>query len=106
MHPMSTMRMLRALHARVARRLAKWGAWSLVALAVALGLGLFPLRVAITNAASTPGTPVPAEAIADLDLSGSDWLKAPFLLGEAWGFAVLGAVLVARQHAPALGWLF
>src|SRR5262245_13631734 len=99
MHPMSTLR------ARVARRLAKRVAWSLVALAVVLGLSTLALVVAVTRAAAPPDTPVPAEAIATLQLSGRDWLETPLVLGESWGFAALGAVLVARQRAGALGWL-
>jgi hypothetical protein len=87
-------------------RVARWLAWSLVALAVALGLSLLPLVVAASRAAAAPGTRVPAGAIAGLDLSGLSWLKTLPVLGEAWGFAALGAVLVSRRSAPALGWLF
>ena len=100
MHPMSTLRL------RAARRLAKWLAWSLVALTVALGLSTVALVVAVTRAAVAPDTPVPPEAIAALQLSGRDWLQTPLVLVEAWGFAVLGAVLVSRQRARALAWLF
>src|SRR5258708_35995096 len=84
-------------------RVARWLAWSLVALAVALGLSLLPLVVAVSRAASAPGTPVPPGAIAGLDLSGLSWLKTPPLPGEAWGFAALGPVLLSPQSAPARG---
>src|SRR5258707_269701 len=87
-------------------RVARWLAWSLVALAVALGLSLLPLVVAVSRAAAASGTPVPRGAIAGLDLSALSWLKALPMLGEAWGFAALGAVLVSHRSAPALGWLF
>ena len=47
-------------------RLATWVAWSMCALAVALGLGLLPLIVAFTRAAAVPGTPIPPQTIAEL----------------------------------------
>jgi hypothetical protein len=95
---------MRTLREHVARRLATWGAWSLVALTVALGLAALPLAVAVANAAR--GAPLPPELAANLPQSALDWLAQLLGLGEALGFAVLGAVLVARQHATALGWLF
>jgi hypothetical protein len=91
-------------------RVARWLAWSLFALTVALGLGTVPLAIALTRAAA-PGSPVPPEVVAALRLSGLGWLQAVFYLATACAFAALGAVLVARQSrqpqpAHALGWLF
>jgi len=92
-------------------RIASWLAWSLFALTVALGLGTVTLMVALTRAASAPGSPVPSEVAAGLRLSGLGWLQTVFYLATACAFAALGAVLVARQSrqpqpARALGWLF
>jgi hypothetical protein len=47
-------------------RVASWLAWSLVALAVALGLGVLLLFVAVRRAASAPGTPFPQAAAAHM----------------------------------------
>jgi hypothetical protein len=96
------MRSMRSMRPRI----AMWVAWSLVALAVAFGLATLALDVAVTSAAAVPDTPIPPETIAALQHSGVSGLSALFALGEAWGFAVLGAVLVSRRYAPALGWLF
>src|SRR6266852_309888 len=92
-------------------RAVRWLAWSLVALAVALSLGTLPLLVALTRAASAPGTPLPPAVAAGLRLSGLGWLKVVFYLAILCAFAALGAVLIARQSrqpqpARALGWLF
>jgi hypothetical protein len=92
-------------------RAARWLAWSLVALTVALALGTLTLLVALTRAASAPGTPLPPQVAAGLRLSGLGWLQVVFYLAIACAFAALGAVLVARQSrepqpAHALGWLF
>src|SRR5262249_6092749 len=54
----------------------------------------------------TPGTPVPKEVAAGLQRSGLGWLQVAFYLAMACAFAALGAVLVARQSAQALRWLF
>ncbi len=47
-------------------RVARWLAWSLFALTVALGLGTLPLAIAVTRAASAPGTPFPPAAAAQM----------------------------------------
>src|SRR5262245_16701311 len=99
---MRSMRSMRSMRPRI----ATWVAWSLVALAVALGFATLALDVAVTSATAVPGTPIPSQTIAHLQQSGVSGLSALFALGEAWGFAALGAALVARRHAPALGWLF
>jgi hypothetical protein len=99
---MSITSIMHTLRTRVARRLA----WSLFALVVALGLGLLPLVVAVTRAASAPGTPFPPAAVAALQLSGLDWLGLLLRLVVAWAFAALGALIVARSPAHAIGWLF
>src|SRR5215470_12200277 len=90
----------------VRTRVARWLAWSLVAFAV--GLGLLPVASAVARAFSAPHPTVPQAVIAAAPLSAPvpSWLSALLALGEAWGFAVLGAVLVSRQSARALGWLF
>src|SRR5260221_9764369 len=92
-------------------RVARWLAWSLFALTVALGLGTVTLMVALTRAAVAPGSPVPSEVAAALRLSGLGWLQTVFYLPMFCAFAALGAVLVARQSrqpqpAHALGRLF
>src|SRR5262249_16456683 len=87
---------------------AGWLAWSLVALPVALGPGALPPAVALTRAASTPApsTPLPPQAVAQLQLSAPSWQGLLGTVVLAWVFAALGALLVARSPAPALGWLF
>jgi hypothetical protein len=87
-------------------RVASWLAWSLVALAVALGLGVLLLFVAVTRAAAAPGSPFPPAAVAALQPSGLDWLVLALRLVVAWAFAALGAVIVSRSPAHAIGWLF
>jgi hypothetical protein len=47
-------------------RVARWLAWSLVALTVALDLGTLPQYIAVTRAASAPGTPFPPAAAAHM----------------------------------------
>jgi len=99
---MTTMSTLRAMRTRV----AGWHAWSLAALVVALGLGVLLLFVAVTRAASAPSTPFPPAAVAALQPSGLDWLELALRLVEACAFAALGALIVARSSAHAIGWLF
>jgi hypothetical protein len=43
-------------------RIARWLAWSLFALTVALDLGTLPLYIAVARAAAAPGTPFPPAA--------------------------------------------
>jgi hypothetical protein len=104
--PMPPMHSMSTLHTRVARRLAKWVAWSLVALNVALSLGFLLLLVAVTGAASAPGTPFSPEAAAQLQASSVGWLNTLIGLVACWAFAVLGALIVSRDPAHAIGWLF
>jgi hypothetical protein len=87
-------------------RLAKRVAWSLCALAVALGLGLLPLVVAVTRAAPTPGTPLPPDTAERLQVSALDWVEGVFGVVALVAFSVLGAVIVARSPARTLGWIF
>src|SRR5258708_20087143 len=85
---------------------ASWLAWSLFALAVALGIGFLPLFVAVTRAASAPDTPFPPQAVAALQMSALGWIETLVSLVGAWAFAALGAVIVSRSPAHAIGWLF
>jgi hypothetical protein len=87
-------------------RIARWLAWSLFALTVALGLGTLPLLVAVTRAASALGTPFPPAAAAALQASTLGWLQALVTLVVAWAFAALGALIVSRYPTHAIGWLF
>jgi hypothetical protein len=103
MHPTHPKTMLRA---RVAWRLATWVAWSLVALAVALGLGTLPLVVAVTRAASATGTRFPSVGPAQLQVSSLGWPEALVGLVACWAFVALGAAIVARSPAPTIGWIF
>jgi hypothetical protein len=87
-------------------RIARWLAWSLFALTVALGLGTLPLAIAVTRAAAAPGSPFPPEVVAKLPQSALGWLGlglTPVTLGA---FAALGALIVSRFPAHAIGWLF
>jgi hypothetical protein len=45
---------------------ARWLAWPLFALTVALGLGTLPLYIAVTRAAAAPGSPFPPAAAAHM----------------------------------------
>src|SRR5262245_37429744 len=89
-------------------RAAGWLAWSLVALAVALGLGTLPLALAVTGAASIPvaNAPWPPQAVTQLRLSALGWQQLLGTVVLAWVFTALGALIVARSPARALGWLF
>src|SRR5260221_5647448 len=85
---------------------ASWLAWSLFALAVALGIGFLPLFVAVTRAASAPDTPFPPQAVAALQMSALGWIETLVSLVGAWAFAALGDVIVSRSPAHAIGWIF
>ena len=82
-------------------RKAKWLAWSLVTFAIALGLGTLPLLIAVARAASAPNTPLPPQLASSLGLLG----PLGYLV-TACGFGALGAVIVSRDRAHAIGWLF
>src|SRR5260370_9152178 len=79
---------LRTRRTRVASRLA----WFLFALTVALGLGILPLFVAVTLAASAAGTPLPTQTVAPLDVSAIFWIETPLVL------LALDAVGTGRPH--------
>jgi hypothetical protein len=87
-------------------RLAKWVAWSLCALTVALSLGFLALFVAVTRAASASGTPFPPEAAAQLQASSLDWSETLIGLVACLAFAALGALIVSRYPTHAIGWIF
>jgi hypothetical protein len=86
-----------------ARRAGMLG-WSMFALAVALGLGTLPLAIAVTRAA--PGSPFPPEVVAKLPQSALGWLGLGLTPVVPWAFAALGALIVSRSPAHAIGWLF
>src|SRR5258707_3076941 len=100
------MRPMRPMCVRSTHRRATWLAWSLVALVVALGLGVLLLFVAVTRAASAPGTPFPPAAVAALQPSGLDWLGLALRLLVACAFTALRALIVSRSPAHGIGWLF
>lgn len=87
-------------------RVAKWLAWSLFALTVALGVGAIPLFVAVTTAASAVGTPLPTQTVAPLDVSALVWIETPLVLLAIWTLSALGAVIVSRYPVHAIGWIF
>jgi hypothetical protein len=90
----------------MSRRIARWLAWSLFALTVALSLGILPLFVAVTSAGSALGTPLPPQAAAQLQASPLGWLGTLVGLVACWAFAGLGAVIVSRYPAHTIGWIF
>src|SRR5262249_10469148 len=89
----------------VSPRIARCAAWSRVTFAGALSLGVLPLSVAVTRAASAPDTPVgPA---------GRRAVRVPARLARglgylviACGFGALGAVIVSRDPTHMIGRLF
>jgi hypothetical protein len=87
-------------------RVARWLAWSMCALAVALSISFLPLFVAVTSAGSAPDTLVPPSAIIQLQASPLGWLGILVSLVACWAFSALGALIVARYPAHASGWLF
>src|SRR5258708_31725103 len=93
---------LRTQRTRAASRLA----WSLFALTVALGLGILPLFVAVTLAASAAGTPLPTQTVAPLDVSAIFWIETPLVLLALWTLSALGALIVSRHPTHAIGWIF
>src|SRR5258708_670484 len=93
---------LRTQRTRAASRLA----WSLFALTVALGLGILPLFVAVTLAASAAGTPLPTQTVAPLDVSAIFWIETPLVLLAKWTLSALGALIVSRPPTHAIGWIF
>jgi hypothetical protein len=90
----------------MSRRIASWLAWSLFALTVALSVGFLPMFVAVTRAASAPGTPFPPAAVAQLKLPTLGWLEIVVLIVACWVFSALGAVIVSRYPAHTIGWIF
>jgi len=87
-------------------RVARWLAWSLFALTVALGLGTLPLAIAVSRAASAPGSLLPLSATTQLQASPLNWLGTLVGLVACWVFSALGAVIVSRYPAHTLGWIF
>src|SRR5262249_20544628 len=90
----------------MSRRVAKWLAWSMITIAVVLAIGVLPLVVAVTRAAAAPHTPLPLSVAAPLQARPLGWLELPLRLAVACALAVLGALLVSRDPAHGLGWIF
>jgi hypothetical protein len=87
-------------------RIAKWLAWSLFTLAVALGLGFLLLFVAATSTASATGRPLPTQTVATMDVYVLDWIAEPLVLLAMWTLSALGALIVSRYPTHAIGWIF
>jgi hypothetical protein len=87
-------------------RIARWLAWSLFALAVALRLGALSLSAAITRAASAPGMPLPPQVVAAMNVSWLGLIGSTLYLVMVCAFSALGALIVSRQPAHVIGWLF
>jgi hypothetical protein len=83
---------------------ARWLAWSMCALAVALGIGFLLLYAAVTGAASTPGAPSAGSIVTKRDAL--DALSIVVGAAAMLAFSSLGALIVARAPTHAIGWLF
>jgi hypothetical protein len=64
--------------------------------------------VVVMRAASAPGSPLPPQVVASLNLSTSafGWLNVMTNPLETLTFSALGALIVSRQPGHAIGWLF
>jgi hypothetical protein len=88
-------------------RLAKWVAWSLCALAVALSLGTIPLVIAVVGAASAPDTLLPPGGLRAIQQQSLlDWVEWAFGIVAFLSFSGLGALIVSRYPSHLIGWIF
>jgi hypothetical protein len=91
-------------------RLAKWAAWSLFALAVALTGSAILLAAFVINAASSPDSPLPPEAVQAVQLSTFEWIltwvENVMSVVPLLAFSALGALIVSRYPTHAIGWIF
>jgi hypothetical protein len=85
---------------------ARWLAWSMCALAVALSISFIPLFLAVTRAASAPDTPFPPEGAVQMNLLASTWIAGVSIFVANVAFLTMGALIVSRYPTHTIGWLF
>src|SRR5215467_13404049 len=85
---------------------AGWLAWSMFMLVVALSLSSIPLVAAIISTASVPSPLSPPGIVAVLQASAFDWIAEVSRFVAGLAFSALGALIVSRYPAHAIGWIF
>jgi signal transduction histidine kinase len=99
---------IRALHSRsgALRSSSAFIAWILWGLSVALLIGLIPLLVAVTAAATAPDTALPDQVAQKLAVSGPTAIYLVIGYLAVLACSTLGAVILTRQPENRIGWIF